>query len=71
MKKEWKGEKGAIKPIRALTFGEALFDTIKGTAHLGGAPPLTWQPTLQNWGQEQLCLQQLERMSLEKFSYPG
>ena len=38
MKKEWKGEKGAIKPIRALTFGEALFDTIKGTAHLGGAP---------------------------------
>ena len=26
------------KPIRALTFGEALFDIIKGTAHLGGAP---------------------------------
>lgn len=27
-----------LKPIRALTFGEALFDIIKGTAHLGGAP---------------------------------
>lgn len=27
-----------IKQIRALTFGEALFDIIKGTAHLGGAP---------------------------------
>ncbi len=27
-----------LKQIRALTFGEALFDIIKGTAHLGGAP---------------------------------
>jgi len=27
-----------IKPVRALTFGEALFDIIKGSAHLGGAP---------------------------------
>ncbi|WP_048109898.1 carbohydrate kinase [Methanosarcina barkeri] len=27
-----------IKPIKALTFGEALFDIIKGSAHLGGAP---------------------------------
>ena len=24
--------------MKALTFGEALFDIIKGTAHLGGAP---------------------------------
>ena len=32
MKKEQK------KQIRALTFGEALFDIIKGSAHLGGAP---------------------------------
>lgn len=31
-----KGEQA--KPIKALTFGEALFDIIKGTAHLGGAP---------------------------------
>ncbi|AKB32331.1 Fructokinase [Methanosarcina siciliae HI350] len=31
----------AVKPVndmKALTFGEALFDIIKGTAHLGGAP---------------------------------
>ncbi|RXA21862.1 carbohydrate kinase [Methanosarcina sp. MSH10X1] len=27
-----------IKPIKALTFGEALFDIIKDSAHLGGAP---------------------------------
>jgi fructokinase len=27
-----------IKKIKALTFGEALFDIIKGSAHLGGAP---------------------------------
>ncbi|HWQ49926.1 MAG TPA: carbohydrate kinase [Methanosarcina sp.] len=27
-----------IKPIKALTFGEALFDIIRGSAHLGGAP---------------------------------
>lgn len=27
-----------IKPIKALTFGEALFDIIKGSAYLGGAP---------------------------------
>jgi fructokinase len=27
-----------IKPIKALTFGETLFDVIKGSAHLGGAP---------------------------------
>lgn len=27
-----------IKQIKALTFGEALFDIIKGSAHLGGAP---------------------------------
>jgi len=26
------------KQIKALTFGEALFDIIKGSAHLGGAP---------------------------------
>lgn len=26
------------KPIKVLTFGEALFDIIKGSAHLGGAP---------------------------------
>ena len=26
------------KQIRALTFGEALFDIIEGSAHLGGAP---------------------------------
>ena len=27
-----------LKQIRALTFGEVLFDIIKGSAHLGGAP---------------------------------
>ncbi|AKB51149.1 Fructokinase [Methanosarcina barkeri str. Wiesmoor] len=27
-----------IKPIKVLTFGEALFDIIRGSAHLGGAP---------------------------------
>lgn len=27
-----------IQKIKALTFGEALFDIIKGSAHLGGAP---------------------------------
>lgn len=27
-----------IEQIKALTFGEALFDMIKGSAHLGGAP---------------------------------
>ncbi|MDD3245987.1 MAG: carbohydrate kinase [Methanosarcina sp.] len=31
-------KKEQSKPIKALTFGEALFDIIKGTAHLGGAP---------------------------------
>lgn len=30
--------KEQLKQIRALTFGEALFDIIKGSAHLGGAP---------------------------------
>lgn len=30
--------KKQLKQIRALTFGEALFDIIKGSAHLGGAP---------------------------------
>jgi len=33
-----KMKKEQSKPITALTFGEALFDIIKGTAHLGGAP---------------------------------
>lgn len=31
-------KKEQSKQIKALTFGEALFDIIKGTAHLGGAP---------------------------------
>lgn len=31
-------KKESLKPIKALTFGEALFDIIKGSAHLGGAP---------------------------------
>jgi fructokinase len=31
-------EKDHLKQIRALTFGEALFDIIEGSAHLGGAP---------------------------------
>jgi fructokinase len=31
-------KKEPLKQIRALTFGEALFDVIKGSAHLGGAP---------------------------------
>lgn len=31
-------EKEIRKPIKVLTFGEALFDIIKGSAHLGGAP---------------------------------
>ncbi|HOW14042.1 carbohydrate kinase [Methanosarcina sp.] len=31
-------KKEQLKQIRALTFGEALFDIIKGSAHLGGAP---------------------------------
>jgi fructokinase len=37
---EWseKVKKGCLKPIKALTFGEALFDIIIGSAHLGGAP---------------------------------
>jgi fructokinase len=35
---ERKGEKKQLKQIKALTFGEALFDLIKGSAHLGGAP---------------------------------
>lgn len=30
-------KKEQLKQIKALTFGEALFDIIKGTAHLGGA----------------------------------
>lgn len=31
-------KKEKLKQIKALTFGEALFDVIKGSAHLGGAP---------------------------------
>jgi fructokinase len=31
-------KKDQLKQIKALTFGEALFDIIKGSAHLGGAP---------------------------------
>lgn len=31
-------KKEHFKQIKALTFGEALFDIIKGSAHLGGAP---------------------------------
>ncbi len=31
-------KKNQLKQIKALTFGEALFDIIKGSAHLGGAP---------------------------------
>ena len=31
-------EKDQLKQIKALTFGKALFDIIKGSAHLGGAP---------------------------------
>jgi fructokinase len=31
-------KKDQLKQITALTFGEALFDIIKGSAHLGGAP---------------------------------
>jgi fructokinase len=31
-------KKEPLKQIKALTFGEALFDIIKGSAHLGGAP---------------------------------
>jgi fructokinase len=31
-------KKERFKKIKALTFGEALFDIIKGSAHLGGAP---------------------------------
>ena len=27
-----------VKPVKVLTFGEALFDIIRGSAHLGGAP---------------------------------
>jgi len=30
--------KERLESIKALTFGEALFDIIKGSAHLGGAP---------------------------------
>lgn len=33
-----KVKKDHLKQIKALTFGEALFDIIKGSAHLGGAP---------------------------------
>lgn len=31
-------KKEQSKPITVFIFGEALFDIIKGTAHLGGAP---------------------------------
>ncbi|HWR25244.1 MAG TPA: carbohydrate kinase [Methanosarcina sp.] len=31
-------KKEPLKQIKALTFGEALFDIIRGSAHLGGAP---------------------------------
>lgn len=31
-------KKEQLKQIKVLTFGEALFDIIKGSAHLGGAP---------------------------------
>jgi fructokinase len=31
-------KKEQLKQIKALTFGEALFDIIKGSTHLGGAP---------------------------------
>lgn len=31
-------KKDQLKQIKALTFGEALFDIINGSAHLGGAP---------------------------------
>lgn len=31
-------KKEELKQIKILTFGEALFDIIKGSAHLGGAP---------------------------------
>lgn len=31
-------KKEHLKQIKALTFGEALFDIIKGSSHLGGAP---------------------------------
>jgi len=31
-------KKEQLKQIKALTFGEALFDIISGSAHLGGAP---------------------------------
>jgi fructokinase len=31
-------KKDQLKQIKALIFGEALFDIIKGSAHLGGAP---------------------------------
>jgi len=31
-------KKEQLKQIKALTFGEALFDIIKGSSHLGGAP---------------------------------
>ena len=38
--RKWSGKvkKEHSKQIKALTFGEALFDIIKGEAHLGGAP---------------------------------
>jgi fructokinase len=38
--RKWSGKvkKDHFKQIKALTFGEALFDIIKGSAHLGGAP---------------------------------
>ncbi len=37
---KWSGKvkKEHSKQIKALTFGEALFDIIRGSAHLGGAP---------------------------------
>ncbi len=37
---KWSGKvkKEHSKQIKALTFGEALFDIIRGSVHLGGAP---------------------------------
>ncbi|WP_243684795.1 hypothetical protein [Methanosarcina barkeri] len=59
-----------IKSIKALTFGEALFDIIKGSAHLGGAP-LNLAAHLAKLGAKPAVITQSEEMNLEKACLPG
>jgi fructokinase len=53
------------KQIRALTFGEALFDIIEGSAHLGGAP-LNLAAHLAKWGAKTAVITAVGRDELGK-----